>query len=63
MAKNRLDDIMKEQGRTRKWLARMVGIHYNVICSYCNNKTQPNLTKMAKISQHLGISINDLLEK
>lgn len=58
---NRIKEVLKEQGRTQTWLAEKIGKSYVVVTNYCNNKSQPSLPVLKKISEVLEVDVRDLL--
>lgn len=64
MAKlNRIKEILKEEGRTAKWLAEKLGKDTATLSRWCNNHTQPSIETLAKIAELLDVNIQDLLVK
>lgn len=60
--KNRLNKVLKEQGRSKSWLANELGMNRSTIYKYCSNDLQPNIFLLKKLSKLLGISMEDLVE-
>lgn len=58
---NRIKEVLLEQGRTQAWLAGRIGKSYVVTTNYVNNKTQPSIPVLYKISEVLGIDVRELL--
>lgn len=58
---NRIKEVLKEQGRTQTWLAEKIGKSYVVVTNYCNNKAQPSIEVLIKISNVLDIDVRELL--
>ena len=59
---NRIKEILKIQGRTQTWLAEKIGKSYVIVTNYCNNKSQPSLPTLKKISEVLDVDIRELLK-
>jgi putative transcriptional regulator len=57
---NKLREIMKEQGRTQKWLSQTVGVSETTISSYMKNKSIPTLPVALRIANALGKSVEDI---
>lgn len=57
---NKLKEIMKEQGRTQKWLSQTVGVSETTMSSIINKKSTPTLQVAMKISKALGKSVEDI---
>jgi putative transcriptional regulator len=51
---NRIKIILKEQGKSQKWLAEKMGKSYNMINSYVQNRRQPSLIDLFKIARLLN---------
>ncbi len=62
--KIRIDEILKEKGKTRYWLFIQLGISYQNLCRICNNQTSgikfENLQALCDI---LECTPNDLFEE
>lgn len=59
---NRIKELLKEQGRSQVWLAEQIGKSYVVVTNYCNNKSQPSIQTLQRISKILDVDIRELLE-
>jgi transcriptional regulator with XRE-family HTH domain len=59
---NRIKEILQSQGRSQTWLAKHVGKSYVIVTNYCNNKSQPSIQTLHKISEILSVDIRDLLD-
>lgn len=58
---NRLKVVLVEQQKTGKWLAEQIGKSYCTVSKWCNNKTQPDLPTIDRISVLLNIDRKDLI--
>jgi len=58
---NRIKAILKDQGRTQKWLAFKLKKSYVNVSNYCNNKVQPPLDVLNDIAKILDVDIRELL--
>jgi repressor LexA len=58
---NRIQEILKEQGRSQTWLAEQLGKSYNMVNSYVKNRRQPSLDILYRIADILAIDAKDLL--
>ena len=57
----RINEILKEQGKTPYWLGKQTGIAPNNIAKICNGETSTiRFDTLAKICIALNCSINDL---
>jgi len=61
MLGNRLAYIREQRGLTQSELAELVGLHYQQIYRYENNKTEPDGKIVASIAQALKVSTDYLL--
>ncbi|MGE5406459.1 MAG: helix-turn-helix domain-containing protein [Methanosarcina sp.] len=59
---NRIKDILKEQGRTQRWLAIKLDKSFVNVSNYCNNKVQPPLDVLSEIAKVLDVDIRELLK-
>lgn len=60
IVKTRLKAVLKEQGRTNKWLAEKLGKSENIVSLYANGKVNIPLPEAYKVCQLLGLKIEDL---
>ncbi len=58
---NKLKVVLVQKKKTGKWLAEEIGVSPVTVSKWCNNKSQPDLTMLAKIASLLGIDKRDLL--
>jgi transcriptional regulator with XRE-family HTH domain len=58
---NRIKEVLKEQGRSQKWLSEQIGKSYIVVTNYCNNNSQPSIPVLRKIAEALDVDVRDLL--
>lgn len=61
MLGNRLAYIREQRGLTQAELAEIVGLHYQQIWRYENNKTEPDGKIVASIAKALKVSTDYLL--
>ena len=59
---NRIGEQLKIKGLKQKWLADQLGMTTVMISLYVQNKRQPKLETLIKISEILQIDINKLIE-
>lgn len=59
---NRIGQILKEKGLKQKWLASELGMTTVMISLYVQNKRQPKLETLIRISQILKSDINELID-
>lgn len=59
---NRIKDVLKEKGIKQTWLAEKLGKSFNMVNDYCNNRRQPSLEVLFRISEILNVSPQDLLD-
>ena len=58
---NKIGDILREQGRTNKWLAGKVGKSEVSVSRWCRNTQQPDLETLYRVANVLGVPVCDLL--
>jgi transcriptional regulator with XRE-family HTH domain len=59
---NRIGHILKEKGLKQNWLASQLGMTTVMISLYVQNKRQPKLETLIRISQILKSDINLLID-
>lgn len=58
---NRIKEVLEEKGIKQKWLAEQLGKSYNMLNSYAQNRRQPRLEDLYKISEILNVEVKELL--
>ena len=58
---NRIKIILKEQGRSQKWLAGKIERSYVIVTNYCNNNNQPTLPILMKTAEVLDVDVRELI--
>ena len=58
---NKIKEILKTKGIKQIWLADRLGKSYNMVNGYVQNRRQPSLEDLYKISEILDIDIKELL--
>lgn len=58
---NRIKIILKDQGRSQRWLAHKLNKSFVNVSNYCNNKVQPPLDVLNEIAKLLDVDIRELL--
>ena len=58
---NKIKLVLDKKGIKQKWLAEQLGKSFNMVNSYVQNRTQPNLETLYKIASILDVEINELL--
>ena len=58
---NRIDEVLTEIERSRKWLSDKSKINYRTVVRYCNNEGQPRLDKLKAIALVLQVKMCDLI--
>lgn len=53
--------MLDNKGIKQKWLAEQLGKSFNMVNSYVQNRTQPNLETLYKIASILDVEVNELL--
>ena len=60
-AYNRIREVLREQGRTNKWLAAQLDKNEVTVSRWCRNVQQPDLETLYQIATILGIHARELL--
>ncbi len=58
---NCIKAVLKSQGRSQSWLADQMGLNYNTVNGWCNNRNQPYLTDLVDTAELLEIAPADLI--
>ena len=58
---NRIKAVLAEKGMTNKQLSEILDKDPAVISKWVTNATQPNVEMFIRLSQILGVSVDDLL--
>lgn len=58
---NRIKEVLEEKGIKQTWLAEKLGKSYNMVNAYAQNRQQPRLDDLYKISEILNIEVKELL--
>lgn len=59
---NRIGQILKEKGLKQNWLASQLGMTTVMISLYVQNKRQPKLETLIRISKILESDVNSLID-
>ncbi|HXC05026.1 MAG TPA: helix-turn-helix transcriptional regulator [Bacteroidia bacterium] len=57
---NQIKTILKNQGRSQRWLAVKLNKSYSTITKYCNNVSQPKEKMMVRIASLLELDVEEL---
>ena len=60
---NRIKEVLEEKGIKQKWLAEQPGKSYNMVNTYVQNRQQPRLEVLYKITKILDVKPKDLLKE
>lgn len=60
---NRIKEVLEEQGRTQKWLAKSINKSVNSVNAYVQNRTQPSIELLYEIGKVLNVEPSELLTK
>ena len=64
MVKLRINDILQEQGKSRYWLNKQLGMHYVSFKKMIENNTDSiRFETLDKLSTILNVPVGDLFEK
>ena len=58
----RLKEVLSEQGRTNRWLSRLIHKSENTVSRWCNNKVQPSISTLNQIAEILNVDVRMLLK-
>lgn len=58
---NKIKAVLEDQGRTKTWLARQLGVHQTTIYKYCANDNQPSARRLKTISELLNVTMEELI--
>ena len=58
---NRIKEILASKGIKQTWLSDKLDKSYNMINSYVQNRRQPSIEDLYKISEILEVDVKDLL--
>ena len=58
---NRIQRILRQQGRTQAYLCRMLDKSANTVSLWCKNKVQPSVRDLYRIAELLDCKVADLL--
>lgn len=60
---NIVKEVLEEEGRSQRWLAKKIGIHYVTVNGYVNNERQIPADALYKIAKALGRSMDSLVKE
>ena len=60
MVKNRIKEIIVESGLKQNFVAQKVGVTDSLMSQWANNKKQPKIQNLMKLSNVLGCKIEEL---
>jgi len=60
---NRIKEVLEERELSQIWLSKQLGKSYNMVNSYAQNRRQPSIEILYKISDILNIEAKDLLKE
>ena len=58
---NRLKIVLVENKRTNIWLAEQLRKDQGTVSKWCTNTCQPDIATFIKISELLGVDLNELI--
>lgn len=58
---NRIKEVLEERGLKQKWLAEKIGMTTVMVNLYSNNRRQPKLSTLIRISEVLEVDPSNLL--
>lgn len=60
---SKIQKQLDNQGRTVYWLSKQSGISDNALYSYKKNGVEPTFSKVCRIADALGVSLDELRDK
>jgi len=60
---NRIKEVLIERDLSQIWLAKQLGKSYNMVNSYAQNRRQPSIEVLYRISDILNVEAKDLLKE
>lgn len=63
MFENRIGYWIKERGLKLRYISDQLGVSYQTVSNWCNNRSQPDLKQSAKLARILGVNLNDLIKE
>lgn len=58
---NKIKIILERKGIKQTWLSEQLGKSFNMVNSYVQNRSQPNLETLYKIASILDVEVEELL--
>ena len=58
---NRIKEVLEEKGIKQIWLAEKLEKSYNMLNSYVQNRRQPSIDDLYRISEILEVDVKELL--
>ncbi len=58
---NCIKAVLRSQGRSQSWLAEKMGMKYNTVNGWCNNRNQPYLADIVRMAELLEVAPADLI--
>lgn len=58
---NKIKIVLERKGIKQTWLAEQLGKSFNMVNSYVQNRSQPNLETLYKIASILDVEVEELL--
>ena len=58
---NRIKVVLAEKNLTNKWLAERLGKDQSTVSKWVTNTSQPNFDSLIKISECLGVAVEELI--
>ena len=59
---NHIKEVLKEQGRTQKWLTILICKSYDMVSAYVENTQQPKLEILFEKGKTLGVDLKELIK-
>ena len=59
---NKIKSVLLTKGLKQKWLASQLGKSFNIVNGYVQNRHQPSLETLKRISEILDVDVIELIE-
>lgn len=60
---NKIKEVLEKKGIKQTWLAEKLEKSYPIVNAYVQNRRQPSLEMLYRISKILDVSIHELIKK
>lgn len=60
---NRIKEVLEQKGIKQVWLADQLGKSFNTVNGYVQNRKQPSLETLFKVSKILNVEVKSLIKE